>query len=207
MNAPAWPRGSLRCATSWAWTSLIAPAAATWQPTSTTPCAPWRADTMKIDADTVRELLDYDPETGELTWKPRARRWFKSDRAHKIWNTRYAGTTAGTYVTRPDGYKQHRIKVLGRLYCAGPLVWLYKTGGWPQGQIDHIDRNACNQAWNNLRDVTAAENSRNKSMYARGKGRGYPGVWFNRQRGIWYAYITYSGKQIHLGYHKTLLDA
>lgn len=39
--------------------------------------------------ETLRQLLDYDPQTGALTWKPRTGKW--SSR----WNKRYAGKIAG----------------------------------------------------------------------------------------------------------------
>ena len=46
---------------------------------------------MKLTAEIARQLLDYDPETGELTWKPRGSHWFASESAFKSWNTKYAG--------------------------------------------------------------------------------------------------------------------
>jgi len=162
---------------------------------------------MTLNAEIARELLNYDPETGALTWRPRDRRWFKTEQAYKTWNTRYAGSPAGVYLTRPDGYRRHHIKVLGRSYCVGPVIWLYMTGDWPRGEVDHTDRDPWNQRWRNLRDVTAAENSRNKSAQAREKGCGYPGVNFHRQAGAWHARVGHNGKQVHLGLHDTLLDA
>ena len=162
---------------------------------------------MTLNADTVRELLHYDPETGALTWKPRDRRWFKTERSCNAWNARYAGEPAGAHKIHPSGYNYHHVSVLGRCYYAGPLVWLLMTSAWPQGEVDHIDRDPLNQKWSNLRDVSASVNSRNKSAQARIKGQGYPGVNFRRQEGVWCARIGYNGKQMSLGYHKTLLDA
>jgi hypothetical protein len=42
----------------------------------------------------VRELLDYNPKTGVLTWRRRHRKWFTSDRICNMWNTKFAGKPA-----------------------------------------------------------------------------------------------------------------
>jgi hypothetical protein len=44
----------------------------------------------KLTQAIVRELLDYNPRTGVLKWKRRDRRWFKSDRDWKAWNSLHA---------------------------------------------------------------------------------------------------------------------
>lgn len=49
----------------------------------------------------IRQLLDYDPETGELCWRARPIQFFngpyvdRREAAWKRWNNRYAGTKAG----------------------------------------------------------------------------------------------------------------
>lgn len=60
----------------------------------------------KLTQQIVRELLEYNPRTGKLTWKKRSRKWFRStswrDGSHfqsselrcAQWNKRWAGKRA-----------------------------------------------------------------------------------------------------------------
>ena len=50
-----------------------------------------------ITQEIIRKLLDYDPETGKLTWRARDRKWFKSDRDCNAWNAKLSGKEAFTY--------------------------------------------------------------------------------------------------------------
>jgi len=55
--------------------------------------------------ETLRQLLDYDPETGILTWKPRPVEMFRTH--HKrICATRYAGKEALGQIDKTHGYKR-----------------------------------------------------------------------------------------------------
>ena len=46
--------------------------------------------------DLVRQLLRYEPATGELTWLPRPQEMFKRHRQFLNWNARYPGNPAGS---------------------------------------------------------------------------------------------------------------
>src|SRR5690625_1786543 len=77
-----------------------------------------RFDMAKADSITpemLRELIDYDPNTGKLFWKPRPAEMFKTKRAHGAWNARYAGKEA---LTSTDGYGYRRGCVFDRGYQA-----------------------------------------------------------------------------------------
>jgi hypothetical protein len=66
----------------------------------------------------VRELLDYNPKTGVLIWKPRSIEWFYSYRRYCSWNAKFAGrqalTTKRTDRTRLWGASDH-LRARGRL--------------------------------------------------------------------------------------------
>ena len=87
-----------------------------------------RSPVMQLTHDDVRRALDYDPETGVLTWRTRA------DRDHS-WNMRFSGEVAGN--TTSKGYRL--LQMSAGPFLAHRLIWLWMTGEMPNGQIDHIN--------------------------------------------------------------------
>jgi hypothetical protein len=112
---------------------------------------------MLVSAARLRELLEYTPETGIFAWRVQRSRV-------------RAGGVAGSPCA--DGYVG--IKIDGVLYWAHRLAWLYVTGSWPVGQIDHINRVKHDNRWCNLRDVSAKENMANRSRRDWSKPRALP---------------------------------
>jgi hypothetical protein len=140
----------------------------------------------KPTAERVRELFDYDPETGILT--------------NRIGRAKAkAGSPAGSL--RKDGYLCVSIDC-----CIGLLVhrviWLWVTGEWPAHQVDHDDLNRSNNKWNNLREATAAQNGANRPV-SKKNGSGVKGAFFHPQTGKYRARIQYQGKQRSLGLYDT----
>ena len=83
------------------------------------------------------------------------------------------------------GYKAHR------------LAWLYMTGEWPTGFIDHINGNRADNRYANLRSASRTENLANSTVYRAGKDtpkgvRQVPG-------GKWTARIQKNNQPIFLG--------
>jgi hypothetical protein len=138
---------------------------------------------MSLTAERLREVLDYNPETGDFVWKV--------TRTSK----RMKGLVAGD--TKPDG--RHRIGVDGVRYKAHRLAWLYVHGTWPSGMIDHIDGNPSNNAIANLRDCTMSQNQANKKRRSDNTS-GYKGVYFSNypkhRHKPWRARITVQGRKI-----------
>ncbi len=100
---------------------------------------------MVITKERLCELLEYNPETGDWHWL--------QDR-----QCVGAGEIAGGVLPR-TGYRL--ICVDYKNYAAHRLAWLYMTGGWPKGVIDHINLDRADNRWINLRDVSPRENAMN----------------------------------------------
>jgi hypothetical protein len=144
---------------------------------------------MDLTAETLRQRYTYDPETGVFTHK---------QAVHKSRLGKHAGFN--------DGQGYTRIYVLGRLYRAHRLAWLYVTGQWPVADIDHINRVRSDNRWSNLRSVSRQENLCNAGIRSDSKS-GVTGVhWLSRDK-RWGAEISNAGKRIRLGYFTNFEEA
>jgi len=156
----------------------------------------------RVTHETVRELLEYDPITGVLTYQRRGRRWFKSDRDCNAWNTQYAGKPAGWHYNK--GYMS--IILFGRKYLAHRVIFFYMMGRWPDPEVDHENHDGTDNRWCNLFEKTHEQNGRNHALSKRNKS-GRTGVrWFTR-KGKFVAKIGVGGHHMHLGYHDTFEEA
>jgi len=149
-------------------------------------------------ADFLREILDYDPETGSLTWKPRGRHCFSylkyPDRAAKTFNSQFAGRKAFTAIG--NGYR--RGAILNKTYSAHRIAWKIYYEAEPCGQIDHINHNRSDNRISNLREVSHQENHKNLPL-RKTNSSGFPGVqWYEKPK-RWRAFITNNGKTQYLG--------
>jgi hypothetical protein len=111
----------------------------------------------------LRQLLDYNPETGLLTWKPRPPEMFAGhdERICNTWNTRYAGQEALGHVDA-QGYKIGSINAVR--VKAHRIAWKLLHGADPSGQIDHINGARADNRAINLRDVSQSGNQRNAGL-------------------------------------------
>lgn len=145
--------------------------------------------------DVLHQLLSYDPETGKLFWKERPVEMFPAKTEARsrclcaLWNSRYANAEAFTFVD--DGYRNGCIA--GSRYRAHRVVWKMMTGDDPD-QIDHINGDREDNRFCNLRDVSLAENSRNRRIPKNNKS-GVIGVYHWQQDGIEYWVATVGRKR------------
>lgn len=136
----------------------------------------------------LKELLQYNENTGIFTWK------ISTNFKIKI------GNIAGTL--HKNGYIYIQIK--NRLYMAHRLSWLYVYGEWPKNQIDHINGIRSDNRIENLRDVTQRENQQNYKKHRDGH---LVGTTYNKQRQKWLAQITINKKPVYLGRYNTQQEA
>jgi hypothetical protein len=136
-----------------------------------------------LTQERLKELLDYNPETGVFVWRV-------SKGPCK------AGSVAGT--VNNNGYVH--IKIERKLHQAHRLAWLYTYGCWPDKDIVHINRMKTDNRIENLRDTDKNDWNRDKHS---NNTSGYPGVSWDKRSKKWRAKITVSGKQMHLGLFNT----
>jgi hypothetical protein len=137
----------------------------------------------ELTAERLRELLHYDPNTGEFRWRVAKKGM-------------YAGTVAGCHNRYGDGYRL--IGIDGRLYREHRLAWLYMTGAWPTHEIDHINGDRVDNRFCNLQEATPTENRRNSRKRVNNTS-GYKGVSWDSTKGLWKARITVGRKEKFLG--------
>ena len=142
-----------------------------------------------LNAVQVRELLDYDPATGFLTWKTRPN--------DGRWNKLFAGRRAGSMGGR--GYRQ--LSVYDKSYREHRIIWLWMTGDWPVDEIDHINGSRDDNRWENLREATRVENMQNLKL-----GITCGAIWDKNMK-KWKAQIVFRSNTIFLGYYDSAEEA
>jgi hypothetical protein len=128
---------------------------------------------VKIIPDSIRDVLDYDPETGDLTWKVGRR------------GTARAGCVAGWLGS--TGYISLRFNRSS--YLAHRVAWFLYHGEQPE-VIDHINRKKSDNRIANLRSVDKSANELN---------HGKTGVRWYKTNGRYYAWARYKTKYLYAG--------
>lgn len=95
---------------------------------------------MTITAERLRELLDYDPETGTFRWKVQ--------RAYVVMPGERAGCVKRS---RHKSHGPHRVIIVDRKEVQEHVAaWVFIHGEWPQDKIVHVDGDRCNNRPSNL---------------------------------------------------------
>jgi AP2 domain len=136
----------------------------------------------------LRECLSYDAETGVLRWRERPRSHFFDDRAHRIWNTRWARTEAAS--------RQIAIRINGEQRYIGVhrAAWALTKGEYPPGEIVRSDDNR----FKALKPLTHAQ------IQQRPHARG---AYIDYRTGRFRAEITINRRQLYLGTFDTEAEA
>lgn len=141
--------------------------------------------------DKIKEVLEYNPNTGEFTW-------LSNKYAKKV----VPHTRAGC-VNSSTGYRH--ISVFKKRYLEHRLAWYMYYGELPKGQIDHINQNREDNRIVNLREVSVSENARNRK--ARPSKTGVIGVHYLSNIDRYRAVITLNGKKVFQKTFKTCEEA
>jgi len=134
-----------------------------------------------MEVERLKELLNYDPETGIFVWK------FSTNKRIKVGDV--AGTDSRGYI---------RIMIDNKKYLAHRLAWLHYYGYFPEHGLDHKDRIRHHNWIKNLREASQQCNLRNTGN--RGDNTSsVKGVFFDKARQKWRALIYLDSGGYHLG--------
>ena len=144
---------------------------------------------MYLSHENLITRLRYDPLTG-------------------LWADAKSGKPRGFLApgSKRRGAARRFISISRKVRVASArLAWFYMTGTWPSNEVDHIDRDALNDAWDNLRDVPSAVNKHNMYAYRNSK-TGIKGVFYEpniRCRKKYVVRIRRFGQRYYLGNFST----
>lgn len=146
------------------------------------------------------DLLDYNPETGEMFWKPSLKRCAS-------WNARFAMKQAGYLLRGMDGKPRYwYVRLYGIAYPAHRVIWAIYHGTTPPGEIDHINGDGLDNRIENLRCVTRSENAKNRPLRHENRS-GISGVTWAQKHKRWAVTVRIDGVQKSLGEFEDFFEA
>jgi hypothetical protein len=140
----------------------------------------------------LHALFSLDRETGVLTWNV--------DRRGHI----RRGMVAGSL--KPDG--RRTIKISQRVFKAHRIVYAMAYGVDPGDfEIDHKDGDNTNNAPDNLRPATTAQNGQNRQRHIRTNTTGHRNVYWDPATKSWLVHVTAFKKVHHIGRFRDQMQA
>ena len=149
----------------------------------------------------LRECLDYNPDTGKLTWKGRPPHHFATPYQHKLYNSRWPGCGALRNATG-RGYIGGAID--GTRYLSHRIIWKLVHNEEPE-IVDHINGDPHDNRLCNLRAADKILNMRNIRL-RKTNTTGAHGVQ-SLKSGKWGAHIKTSDGYLWLGTFEAFDDA
>ncbi len=158
-----------------------------------------RVSERDLAASSIRQIIDYEPETGSMWWKVRDRSLFARESDWRTFNKRFAGKRVGNI--NDKGY--YATQLFGRHIGCHRAAWAHYYGEWPD-QIDHVNGDRTDNRIANLRNVSHRENSKNRKVREDNR-TGQTGVY--EVKGRWVALINTDKGRFFIGRFKEYADA
>ncbi len=153
-----------------------------------------RRASTPLTLERVRQVLDYNPDSGVLTWKVGMR---------KV----KAGEQVTQKLCRSQKYK--RVGLDGKTYPYHKLVWFHYYGKWPSKLLDHRNGVHADNRIKNLREASTHQNIFNSKISTK-NSTGFKGVSrATSKRGVvkYRSAIQAYGKNVNLGLFQTAEEA
>jgi hypothetical protein len=135
-----------------------------------------------LTQEKLKELFSYDPKTGNFI------------RLSKYSSNIVVGSIAG----HKDKKGYVRMMVLGTLYRAHRLAWLYMYGVHPKDQLDHINNIKSDNRICNLREASGFQNNWNIKL-KKNNTSGHKGVIYRKDSNKWRARCLLNRVAYNLG--------
>lgn len=145
----------------------------------------------KLTAERIRNLLDYNPETGELRWR----------------NNMNGNAMAGSVAGSPQSAGYISIRIDSRPYLAHRLAWLHVHGEWPANQIDHVNGVRYDNRLVNIRETDNRGNQQNLHNAHSDNKTGLLGAYWHKGAQKFSAQIMIDGNLKYLGLFNTAEEA
>ena len=145
------------------------------------------SEVIMITQKQVKELFNYDPETGILTWRIKPANRVKIDNVVGCLDNK--------------GYR--RTTIDGKVYLNHRISYLHYHGYLPQF-IDH--KKGMSNKINNLRKCTSQQNNQNSKLCRRNTS-GVKGVSWHKSSEKWVAHLSINGKDQYLGCYDDIKEA
>lgn len=129
-----------------------------------------------LTQDRLKQVLDYDPETGFFRRIPKFVKALKKPTGH----------------LHSSGYI--KLQVDGWLYQAHQIAWLYVYGAWADSLLDHINMDKSDNRIANLRKCDHSTNKANRDVQTNSKS-GIKGIFWSEPHQKYRASL----KSKHLG--------
>jgi Recombination endonuclease VII len=93
----------------------------------------------KVSVEELSEVLNYDAQTGEITWRV------------SLTSRAKAGNSAGVWLKMHNGRSYLSITYRGRKMSAAQIAWALHTKEWPDRSIFYVDGDPTNLRLSNLK--------------------------------------------------------
>ena len=145
---------------------------------------------MELTQDRLKELLEYNPDTGEFKWK------ITKNNLNAKKNSK-AGSFTNNYNIITIDYRHYR---------GSHIAFLYMDGYIPENNVMHINGKSYDDRWCNLKHTSSSCKSKNSKLY-KNSTSGVKGVNYNRTVDKWLVRISDKRKNIYIGNFKNFDDA